>query len=151
MIGSPTRIICVSLCSRVSIFNQMLHIQIVLRNIVNTSNWHSYFQWYLLNTLLLVTLHNIAHTLDAFVIYQNWRSWQHGYIDTRMTIMNMFVPLEILCFLQCHLTICFFKHSYFLRNRFIQQNTKVYVHVLFCSRHFKMWGASNPWEQTTDT
>jgi hypothetical protein len=41
---------------------------IFVKNTMNISNWYSYFHWYLLNTLLLVTSHNIAHTLDVFAI-----------------------------------------------------------------------------------
>jgi hypothetical protein len=92
------------LCSRVSISGttcctKAMHVQIFV-NTVNTSNWYSYFRWYLLDTLSSVTLHNIVHTVNAFVICRNWLS-----SSARIAIdIHTFMPLVNTCFLHGRLT-----------------------------------------------
>lgn len=54
-----------------------------------------------------------------------------------------FMALVSLCFLQCCLSIHFFKPLECLWKRFMQQNITFLVH-LFSSQHFQMWWSNNP-------
>jgi hypothetical protein len=52
-----------------------------------------YFSWYLLNILSSVTLHNIVHVLDGFIICWVWRSPAINIvIDARTAITKTFMP-----------------------------------------------------------
>lgn len=78
VIRSPARDICASLCKELAFCNQ------VLAKVINNAcsdlfkEYCECFQltcllyWYLLNTLSLVTLHNIVLTVNVFIICESW-------------------------------------------------------------------------------
>jgi hypothetical protein len=68
---------------------------------------HSYFCWYLPNTLSSVISHNIAHMLDVFVICHGWWSYAARIVDIRMVFTESYRSFVNLHILRCCFTIHF--------------------------------------------